>query len=406
MGARAWSRRLQDATFGSLYQRNLLYNTCWEDPAVDHHALDLRVDSEVVLITSAGCNALDYALGNPLTGAAPRRVVAVDANPWQTALLELKLASIRALNHTDFFAFFGWGQHPQARQLYRQQLRTQLSPASRRIWDEHIRWFCPSRRGENFYSHGLSGLVARSVRAWLRRKPRLWRALVQLLACREQEAQRQLYDTAVEPLLFSLGLRWVLNRQMTMSLLGVPAEQTQAVRGGHNEGVSGFVRDCLRGVLRNLPIQENYFWTLYLQGHYTPHNCPRYLSRDGFTLLKSGLVDRVQPLTDTLTSALQRGACASPSHLVLLDHMDWMGHSQPQALAQEWQAICAMSRPGARILWRSGAPSTPFVDSCLLPDGSGRVGERLRYQHDLAHRLHPHDRVGTYASFMVADLLP
>ena len=43
------------------------------------------------MITSAGRNALDYAL------LAPRRIHAVDASPRQTALLELKLARERAM---------------------------------------------------------------------------------------------------------------------------------------------------------------------------------------------------------------------------------------------------------------------------------------------------------------------
>ena len=77
--------------FDAIYSRSLVYNTCWEDPAVDRQALALGANDTVLVITSAGCNALDYAL------EAPRRIDAVDANPRQTALLELKIAGIRAL---------------------------------------------------------------------------------------------------------------------------------------------------------------------------------------------------------------------------------------------------------------------------------------------------------------------
>src|SRR6185503_8682168 len=87
---------LRRAVFEAVYRTNLVYNQCWEDPARDREALDLSPRDRVLVITSAGCNALDYAL----TGA---RVVAVDANPRQNHLLELKRAGIRAL---DFDAFF------------------------------------------------------------------------------------------------------------------------------------------------------------------------------------------------------------------------------------------------------------------------------------------------------------
>jgi S-adenosylmethionine-diacylglycerol 3-amino-3-carboxypropyl transferase len=46
----------------------------------------LRDQDNLLVITSAGCNVLDYTL----TG--PRRILAVDANPRQNALLELKFA--------------------------------------------------------------------------------------------------------------------------------------------------------------------------------------------------------------------------------------------------------------------------------------------------------------------------
>ncbi len=89
--------RLDQTVFDAIYSRALVYNACWEDPAVDRRALALGPSDTVLVITSAGCNALDYAL------AGAGRVHAVDANPRQTALLELKLAGIRTLEFGDFF---------------------------------------------------------------------------------------------------------------------------------------------------------------------------------------------------------------------------------------------------------------------------------------------------------------
>jgi S-adenosylmethionine-diacylglycerol 3-amino-3-carboxypropyl transferase len=45
---------------------------------VDRQALDLRSDDTMLVITSAGCNVLDYAL------PGPTRIHAVDADPRQT----------------------------------------------------------------------------------------------------------------------------------------------------------------------------------------------------------------------------------------------------------------------------------------------------------------------------------
>lgn len=85
------SERIDERLFQALYSRSLVYNTCWEDPAVDRQALAIDPRDTLLVITSAGRNALDYAL------LAPRRIHAVDASPRQTALLELKLARERAM---------------------------------------------------------------------------------------------------------------------------------------------------------------------------------------------------------------------------------------------------------------------------------------------------------------------
>lgn len=152
--------KLDQKLFDAIYSRSLVYNTCWEDPAVDRRALRLVPADTVLAITSAGCNVLDYAL------VGPHRIHAVDANPRQTALLELKLAGIRRLDFEAFFAIFGVGGHPRFRDLYRRYLRRELPSFARSYWDRHASWF--EGRRATFYFHGLSGLVARLFRSYLR----------------------------------------------------------------------------------------------------------------------------------------------------------------------------------------------------------------------------------------------
>ena len=101
--------RIDQRLFDLVHRHNLVYNTCWEDPRLDRVALNLGPDDTVLVVTSAGCNVLDYAL------TAPRHVYAVDLNPRQNALLELQLAGIRRLDYERFFAFFGSGYLPDAR---------------------------------------------------------------------------------------------------------------------------------------------------------------------------------------------------------------------------------------------------------------------------------------------------
>ena len=387
--------RIDHAVFNAIYSRSLVYNTCWEDPAVDRLALALRPDDTLLVITSAGCNVLDYAL------AGPRRIHAVDANPRQTALLELKLAGIRHLAFEDFFALFGRGVHQHPRALYHEALRADLSPFAQRFWDERLHWFDPEHG--SFYFQGLAGTVARAFRAYLRVRPRLAAGIDELLQADSLKAQRAIYDTQVQPLMWGAGMNWTLSRQLTMSLLGVPYAQRRQVQDQHHRGVAGFIREAVEYVFRELPVWTNYFWMVYLNGRYTPVCCPEYLKPKNFAALKAGLAERVVPHTCTVTAFLQQThECISK--FVLLDHMDWMSSYYPEALAEEWTAILGRATPRARVIFRSAHAAPAYLDAIEVGAGRERLRERLVFHRTLARDLQRRDRVHTYAGFHVADL--
>jgi S-adenosylmethionine-diacylglycerol 3-amino-3-carboxypropyl transferase len=391
--------RFHKRVFDAVYARALLYNACWEDPVLDRVAMDLDGDDTVLAITSAGCNVLDYAL------AGAGRVHAVDANPRQTALLELKIAAIRTLEYQDFFAIFGTGAHRDFAALYVARLRPQLSPFARRWFDARGHWFAGSGWRDSFYYCGLSGLVARLMRTYIDADRGLRAGLTAMLEVDNLEDQRALFDREVEPRLFGAVMRWAISRRSTMSLLGVPFPQARAVEASHADGIAGFIRQAVREVFRDLPLWTNHFWTVYLRGSYTPTNCPDYLRQAGFLALKGGLVERIVPHTCTLTTFLQRNEVAI-THATLLDHMDWMSSYYPQALAEEWQALFSRLAPGARVIFRSASPDASFLRHIHVPerDGWTRVTDRLRFDHELAAALHRRDRVRTYASFHIADV--
>ena len=130
MPVKEWINR---RVFTTVHGNNLVYNTCWEDPRLDRVALESRPTDNVLVITSAGCNALDYAL------AGPNHVYAVDMNPRQNALLELKLAAIRHLEYEDFFRMFGEGSIAGCPGRFETGLR-RICPRSQQYWQHRIRF--------------------------------------------------------------------------------------------------------------------------------------------------------------------------------------------------------------------------------------------------------------------------
>ncbi|MBS0582744.1 MAG: BtaA family protein [Proteobacteria bacterium] len=386
--------KLDHALFNAITSRNLVYNTCWEDPAIDRKALALGPDDTMLVISSAGCNVLDYAL------LAPKRIHAVDANPRQIALLEIKIAAIRALAYDDYFAIFGEGHHPDFRNLYQQKLRAQLSPFAQAWWDKHWDWFA-GKHG-SFYFHGLSGIVARGVRAYFKLRPGLAAAINALLDAKSLAEQQKIYDERVSPLLWNTTVNWIISRQFVMSLLGVPYPQRKLVEAQHENGVRGFIREAVEYVFRQLPLADNYFYRVYLTGRYRRDCCPEYLKQAGFDALKAGLVDRIELHTTTVTELLSRNTTPI-SRFVLLDHMDWMSSYYPDALVEEWNAILNRATPGARILLRSAQSKPAYLETIRVGPGQNRLREILHFADDLADALQSGDRVHTYAGFVIAD---
>jgi len=71
--------------FARISLDRLRYGLVWEDHATLYQALNLGPDDHALIITSAGCNALNALL------AGPRQVTAIDLNPLQNELLALKM---------------------------------------------------------------------------------------------------------------------------------------------------------------------------------------------------------------------------------------------------------------------------------------------------------------------------
>jgi len=383
--------------FRIVHGNNLVYNTCWEDPRLDRVALELGPNDQVLVITSAGCNALDYAL----TG--PGHVFAVDMNPRQNALLELKLAGIRQLQFDDFFAMFGQGRLPGVRPIYEQKLRRTMSPFAQAYWDRFIRFFENPRKP--FYYRGTTGTFARFMRIYADRVMRVRPHIEEILNVHSLEKQREIYYEYIRPRLWTRLVRTAMNRDTTMSMLGVPRAQRNQIDAQYEGGLVKFIQDCVDTVFGQLPLSDNYFWRVYMTGQYTRECCPEYLKEENFQRLRSGLVDRVSTHTDSVQGFLEKHT-GQISRFVLLDHMDWLSDRFFPLLEAEWQAIVDRATPDARLIWRSGGLRTDFLERVqVLVGGKMRsVTEMLSLNEQLAAELHARDRVHTYGSFYIADI--
>jgi len=386
--ARKFLKATGDLVFHHVHGSQLIYNTCWEDPRIDRQLLELDHDSRVVMITSAGCNALDYLLDGPA------EIHAVDVNFRQNALLELKLAMLRRGQFMDFFEFFGLGSHSDHKAIYRSIARELPEPA-RKFWDGHIRFFNPGGLKKSFYYEGTSG-----VAAWLlggvlfKAKPNIKNFAMCLLDAQTLEEQREIY-ALLEAKIWGKLSNWLIRQHGVMTLLGVPRPQIQLIEAHYPRGLESYIKDKLRHVMTELPAAENYFWRVYITGSYTMTCCPEYLRKHHQPVLREHQ-HRITTHTSTLTGFLREHPGAY-THYVLLDHQDWLAWHDPAALLEEWELILANSRRGTKILMRSAGLDLGFVPEAVLA--------RLKFQPGRTGPLHLTDRVGTYGSLHFAEVL-
>ncbi len=90
------------------------YSQLWEDSDLLNQALRIDCDDVVLSISSSGCNALALLLREP------KKVVAVDLNLAQNALLSLKIAAFRNLDHGAIAELLGFVPSLRRLDLYRQ----------------------------------------------------------------------------------------------------------------------------------------------------------------------------------------------------------------------------------------------------------------------------------------------
>jgi len=376
--------KIQDSIFESIISSRLVYNTCWEDPRIDRQLLQLDENSSVVMITSAGDNALDYLLDSP------SKIYAIDQNPHQNALLELKLAFFDLGEPELLKSFFMNGKIKDAIHIYYQYLRRLLPEYARIIWDDKIYAFARGPAQKSFFYTGTSGKFAWLIRQYIRSQ-NLQNPINSLLNADSLEEQEKLYKE-IEPQLWSAFNEWAINQNATMALIGVPPNQKEMIQRNFQGGLKQFIKKSLHKTFTQLSTHDNYFWRVYLTGAYASHCAPNYLKTEHFETIRNQR-ESLQIHNRKISEFLTRNP-GFYSHYVLLDHMDWLAWKDFEALEKEWNLIFKNSCPGTRILFRSAGLTHDFLPDFVL--------DTVEFKPDWTQSLHQQDRVGTYGSTHLA----
>lgn len=308
-----------------------MFTQSWEDPACDLAALRPQPGETILAITSGGDNALGFLLTDPA------RIVAVDLNPAQTYLLELKMAAFRQLTHDELLRFLGVRSDGLARLLFR-RLRDDLTPAARAFWDAHADWF---ERG--LLTQGGFERYHAMLRAMLRAT--IGRGRLERLFTLDFEEQRAFYEREWN----TIAWRTLVRIACSKYVLGQRLDPSWFTHAALPSFGLHFARLAEHAVAE-LPARSNYFLAQIFLGRYLDEAAvPDYLRPENFEAIRRRL-DRLTIVTADIGEALE----ALPRQSVDCFALSNVFEYSPYALFERsLHAVVRAARPKARFSLRN-----------------------------------------------------
>jgi betaine lipid synthase len=379
------------------FKHEYIYAFTWEDSRVDHRLLKLGSDDVVLAITSAGDNILSYAL------SSPARIHAVDLNPNQNHLLELKVAAYSALPYAEFWKLFGEGRHANFRSLLISRLSPHMSSRAFQYWLNNTHIFMSSR-GKGLYETGGSRHAIRIVR--LLATTLGFRSQVKaLLDAKTLNEQREIWTKKIRPMIISRLLNYLVVSQekFLWAALGVPHNQLAMLEADHlatestassssplghsdkelnstrGKAVWEYMVQTLDPVIETSLIgEDNPYYLVCLQGSYSQRCHPDYLKpKSHQKLSRGGAFDGLRIHTDEINEVVNRLTPGTLTVAVVMDSMDWFNPGEEAASTQISKLNRAL-KLGGRVMLRSAA-LTPWYIATF--EGLGfqakRVGARI-----------------------------
>lgn len=356
----------------------LRYSQVWEDHRVLERGLGVGAGDDVLSVGSAGDNALALLL------RGPRRVVAVDMSPAQIALLELKVAALRHLDHDGFARLLGAREaSPEVRLALFERLRKHLPDAARRYWEVHedalrsgVIW---SGRLERFFAafraEGLPAAWPPGLAQRLLRAPSLAR-------------QRVLFEAEGDTLAFA---------RLVTGFFSAP----QLARDGRDAAQMRYADDRdpgtlflarFRHVCRHLSLRGNFYLQSLLTGRYFDlERGPVYLRPAAFPKLRA-LVHRLEIVEDEIEQVVASADTAAFSHANLSDVFEYMSEDATERL------LFALS---ARLRHRGRLAYWNLLVERRRP---ASLAARLGAMSSRAETLFARDRVPFYRAFRLEEV--
>ena len=353
------------------FYSRLSYSIGNEDWKSDHAALKLQPKDRVLCVTASGDRPLN------LLHSECQEIVAVDANPWQNALLDLKKAAMEKLDYDHYLAFLGVKNHTN-----------RLDTLSILGKDKSIiQWKKKAKQIQKgiLYQGATEKLtkVASFLVGVLRGKK-----IEKLFSFNDLEEQREFVQTHWDTLLWRKTFHIVLHPFITRLILKDPGLYQYVDSSIH---VGNYIYSRMNHALMQFNAKESIIISLALKGKIFEEAHSPYLTESGVNTIKS----RLHRLTSETADVLAYLEAAPDNSFDCFSLSDVASYISKDAFDRLTKAIYRVARPNARFCIRQ------FMSRHTLPE---TIASHFQRDDALEQKLDHEDRCFLY-KFMVGKIV-
>jgi len=303
------------------------YANCWEDADVLFEALEIQTGDRILSIGSAGDNSFSLLTGSP------DFVLAVDVNPVQLQLVELKKAAFKALSYDEFLDFLGFTSSSDRLRLF-EKVKTHLSEIDQNFWEQRIEiiqsGIIYSGKFENYF---------RLFRKWILPLVHSKKTVHELFMEKKEDEQLAFYNNKWN------NRRWKLLFKLFFSkfIMGIFGRDPAFLKEVEVP-VGTFIFNQAEKHLSSVECQKNYFLHFIMLGKFGTE-LPHYARKENFELIKKN-IDKLEIFCGFAEDAFK--VYSDFNKFNLSNIFEYMDQEQFKAVCEN---LIANARPNARFTY-------------------------------------------------------
>ncbi len=344
------------------------YANCWEDADILLAGLQSAPGNRMLSIGSAGDNSFS------LLTTFPSLLVAVDVNPVQLYLIELKKSCFEQLKHKETLAFLGFEPSESRVQTYR-HLQEKLSKPARKYWENNLHLIKPGIIHQGKFEKYFQ-FFCKKILPLIHRK----KTIAVLFSPKTAAEQEYFYEKCWNTLRWKLLFRIFFSKHVMGKYGRDPAFLKEV-----NLSVSQFIYEKAQRQLSSTQAQNNHILHYNLCGNFGAI-LPHYLRPENYDIIRENL-EALQLFQAYAGDAGKK--YGSFDRMNLSNIFEYMDIESFRQVAAGLKKMCLPE--GRMAYWNLMVPRRV---SEILP-------EKLYYEKDLSQQLSEMDKGFFYNQFII-----